>query len=307
MITAERLNSLTVENLKSLVDFYRLEAVKKNQKKDNLITDILNSPTISKDGISDLINSLLDEFISGGKSTLSLFKLITENRVNFDALSIGDEIMYKGEKFKLKSITKQNDFTIIEWTSPGVQRTYTDYYKGTLEHTPITETKVLVSKLEGGYLLDIRAPKKLAKKLANLVSMQVLGKSEFTGGPSVLPHLITFDRRLVQQLKAKFDARLYKIKVNQDDEIDSDNIFHPRSAELTSSSHDFDDVASNLQLQTTAEYTAEGLSFSLNNDKGFQLMPDCRIWINFNSHQVTFLKTSPIGAYRIVINAILEP
>lgn len=302
----ELLQNLRIDDLKTISTRFDLENVRSSGKKSKIIKSILESPSLRDESLKASMSSILKEFVGGGKCTLTLYLLNTFSSVDFSILEnlAGIEKEMDSFRFKLNKVELDGEEISTEWLHPSSRRQVDDYYNGPSEYTPISYCRVILRKYQGMTLLDVRASRMLSDSLAKLISIILFG-TEGNNVPSVIPVKVTLSSSLSAQLKERFGARTFKLKVLQDDELGQDGYFHARATELTTTRHDFDQVRQYLYLQDSSEDTAHGLEFDVDID-GLALMSKCKIFINFNNDQISFLKLTPKGGYRKVIDTVLE-
>ena len=314
ILLQESLMSMTVANLKAVIDRFGLSKAKKSGKKEEIVQSILDSESMKIPEIREAVKRIADFFKSGGKNTFSLFKLNVspdgiEDLVKSNLASqLREELSHEGSKFKLQKLSSLTfngkQIFELEFDSPAAQREVVDYYKGPEAYTPVSHCKCLIHVMDSFLLLDIRAPKKVSLHLSELISLKLYGQTP-TNDFMVPPAQVECDKNLSAKLKTKFAGRKFKLKVTEDDSVDSEGVFRPRQSEYTTSSHDFDEQRKGLHLRANSEDMAHGLEFTV-TDGDIELMSECKIYINFVTHQITFLKLTPLGVYEKVISAILE-
>lgn len=315
MTLEELLGYMRIVDLVKVIDRFSLEC-SRSGRKEKIIGAILKSEQMTIEHTRKSVRKIAELFAMGGKDTLSLYKLNTKTlgedvdvfELISDAFSgfVNKEIRFETNKFKVSKYAEfdyqKTTVTDVEFLYPSSLREVFDYYEGPTKYTPTVVCKCLIWGYGDYLLLDIRASRTVADTLAKCISSRILGMDGVH--LKVTPSKVRLSKDLAEKLHKKLKARNFILKVLQDDEVDSEGVLHPRSVEYTTAKHDFKTERSKLKVMENAEDTGHGLEFSVEHD-GFILMENCKILLNFQSNQVTFIKLTPIGVYEIVIDEIL--
>jgi hypothetical protein len=312
----ELLAYMRVVDLKRIIEEFSLECSRSGIKED-IIESILKSDPMQIESVKKLVRKIAELYAMGGKCTLSLYKLsregISEELDLFALISesfssmVSEEISYQENKYKINKFVKfEYKGTIvneIEFLHPSPTRQVFDYYEGPKDYVPTMICKCLIWVYDDYILLDIRASRTIAENLANCISLRLFGMDR--SHLKVVPFKVRLGKDLAEKLHTRLDARNFNLKLTQDDEIDTEGILHPRSVEYITAKHDLKTERSKLKLLSNVEDAGHGLEFTVEY-KGFLLMERCKIFLNFITNQVTFVKLTPIGVYEKVIDAILD-
>ena len=310
-----KLENLRVADLIKIKTDFNLTDVRTSKGKAVLVDDIVNSETLHNTETKDSIIKIADFFAQGGKATLSLYRIpailpsdfsITNFRNTVNSLP-KLKIKHMEHEFKFSNVTllpvDHEDFLEISLTYPGPKRNFVDYNTGESEYTPAVFCRCIIRPSSNSTVLDIRCSSRMAENLAFSISKLIWGEN--AGLPLIQPIKIHLNSDLALKLKENFNARSFQIKISEADEIDDNGRLHPSSSDFKSESFDLYDNRENLGIVEAAQDLGHGLLFDVDFNDDLK-ESDCKIYLNFGSNQVTFIKQSSLGAYEAVINSIIE-
>ena len=310
----DALDSMRLSDLKDIVRKLELQDVRISQAKPELIAEICASPSLSKNPrTKEYLQRVGEYFISGGKQTLTLFKVEAKIPGGFESLcgkmgELGKVISTGDARFRFTGLNSikihEETFTFARFDYPGKQREVYDFSKGAIKYIPSSTAECVFRCIPTGTILDIRSTADVASKLARHITKIIWG-SDKHGHPIQGFHQIRLTHKLSLSLRSKFNARSFQLKVAEDDELDANENLHPTWTERLSKKHDLTELRENLGILESATDMAHGLEFD-DVYEGVVFDGGCKIYMNYPTGQISFKKITSMGAYNKVITAILE-